>query len=716
MNKKLLVTICLFLATVGITAANDVKTAQGLAQRILQDKSKNIVFKKTPAGKDIFSIESRNGKIIVSGNNANSMAVGLNYYLKNYCHTEISWYQNEPIDLPASLPTVDKKISIDAKLPMRFFLNYCTYGYSLPWWTWKDWERMIDWMALNGVNMPLACTGQESTWYNVWKKFGLTDEEIRSFFSGPAYLGWHRMCNFDAFMGPLPKDWMDRQEELQKKILKREREFNMTPVLTSFAGHIPAAFVKKYQGLKYTDVSYWGDYKDPEKYACKFLFATDPMFEKIQKAFIEEQTRMFGTDHIYGLDPFNEVDPPTLNPDSLGLLSKAIYESLAAADKDAVWLQMAWTYKHMPYWTKERMKPLFRGVPQDKLIMLDYWCENYEMWRRTESFFGQPYIWCYLNNFGGRNRLVAPSDRIYNYIDRTYKEGGNNFKGVGATLEALDVNQFAFGMLFSKAWNMPGSLKDWRNNLADQRMGRIDANARKVYNDYCERILDIPRVYNYTFVETRPGMGKSTTCTPTRIAQNEIWEQMVQLSSDRDAFKKDVVNIGRQCLEEHFFVLWRKFCLAYDIYDTKGMKAIGKEMKEVLADEAALTACHSVFSLKNWIDDARKWGNTPEEKDYYERNARRILTIWNNNLSGINDYAGRPWDGLLQSFYLPRWSMFIDKAIECREKGIEYSDKEFSKECYSFEEKFCELEIPIQYPPKQDPIELSKKLIKKYLK
>ena len=77
---------------------------------VLQDKSKNIVFKKTPAGKDIFSIESRNGKIIVSGNNANSMAVGLNYYLKNYCHTEISWYQNEPIDLPASLPTVDKKI------------------------------------------------------------------------------------------------------------------------------------------------------------------------------------------------------------------------------------------------------------------------------------------------------------------------------------------------------------------------------------------------------------------------------------------------------------------------------------------------------------------------------------------------------------------------------------------------------------------------------
>lgn len=122
---------------------------------------------------------------------------------------------------------------------MRFFLNYCTYGYSLPWWTWREWEHFIDWMALNGVNMPLAITGQESTWYNVWKKFGLNDEEIRSFFSGPAYLGWHRMCNFDAFMGPLPRDWMDRQQTLQKQILKRQRELNMTPVLSGLPDTCP---------------------------------------------------------------------------------------------------------------------------------------------------------------------------------------------------------------------------------------------------------------------------------------------------------------------------------------------------------------------------------------------------------------------------------------------------------------------------------------------
>ena len=113
------------------------------------------------------------------------MAAGLNYYLKYYCLTTVSWYADIPVEMPDVLPMVEKPVVVEAKVDNRFFLNYCTYGYSMPFWKWKDWERFIDWMALNGVNMPLAITGQEMVWYKVWKKIGLTDEEIRSYFYGP---------------------------------------------------------------------------------------------------------------------------------------------------------------------------------------------------------------------------------------------------------------------------------------------------------------------------------------------------------------------------------------------------------------------------------------------------------------------------------------------------------------------------------------------------
>ena len=79
---------------------------------------------------------------------------------------------------------------------------------------------------------------------------GLTDEQVRSYFTGPAHLPWHRMSNVDYWQSPLPQSWLDDQEELQKRILQREREFNMTPVLPAFAGHVPAELKNIYPEAK----------------------------------------------------------------------------------------------------------------------------------------------------------------------------------------------------------------------------------------------------------------------------------------------------------------------------------------------------------------------------------------------------------------------------------------------------------------------------------
>lgn len=39
---------------------------------------------------------------------------------------------------------------------------------SYVWWDWERWEKEIDWMALQGINLPLAFTGQESIWQKVF--------------------------------------------------------------------------------------------------------------------------------------------------------------------------------------------------------------------------------------------------------------------------------------------------------------------------------------------------------------------------------------------------------------------------------------------------------------------------------------------------------------------------------------------------------------------
>ena len=134
-------------------------------------------------------------------------------------------------------------------------------------------------------------------WYKVWKKIGLTDEEIRSYFTGPVYLPWHRMANIDGWNGPLPMQWLESQAELQKKILARERELNMTPVLPAFAGHVPAALKRIHPDANIQYLGKWAGFGD--SYRCHFLNPEEPLFAEIQKSFLEEQEKMFGTDHIY---------------------------------------------------------------------------------------------------------------------------------------------------------------------------------------------------------------------------------------------------------------------------------------------------------------------------------------------------------------------------------------------------------------------------------
>ena len=47
-------------------------------------------------------ISRLNGKkILIKGNNRNSLAVGLNHYLKYYCQAHVSWYASDSVVMPA---------------------------------------------------------------------------------------------------------------------------------------------------------------------------------------------------------------------------------------------------------------------------------------------------------------------------------------------------------------------------------------------------------------------------------------------------------------------------------------------------------------------------------------------------------------------------------------------------------------------------------------
>ena len=727
MGKRL--KILAFVMMVAVPAAGVAQeTAATLAKRLLGNEVRHFVFCGVPAtettGDTFFVAPSADGKhILIGGNNDISMAVGLNHYLRKYAKVHVSWFDTEPIQLPKKWPLPPSKEGGSAAVPQRFFLNYCTYGYTMVWWQWPQWERFIDWMALNGINMPLALTGQEAVWQEVWREMGMSDNEIRAYFSGPAHLPWHRMANLDGFGGPLPQSWIDGQRELQKRILERERALGMTPVLPAFAGHVPTRIAELNPQADIKHLSPWCGFEP----TC-FLNSTDPLFADIQQRYLAKQQALYGTDHIYGVDPFNEMDPPSWEPDYLAAVSENIYRTLQQSDPEAHWLQMSWVfYYKRKQWTPERLKAYLTAVPQDSLMLLDYFCEKTEVWRNTidsvtaphTGFYGQPFIWCYLGNFGGNTMLVGDLYEIEKKLKSALRESDRNLIGVGSTLEGFDCSPQTYEFLFASVWGL--SARDFVDQWADMRYGKKDKRAREAWHLLADSVYKDWSFYGLgTQMVARPDFeGHGTYYTKPYYSYNndrllEAIRLLMKKPVDRYGYKYDLVNLLSQWMGNHFMDVRNAFTEAYKAGDTAAMRRAYLAAESLTADANDLLCILPEFDFNKWTSDALAWGGDDIWLQwYYETQARVLLTVWGGPV--LNDYANRLWGRLLYGYYWNmRWKPFFEGALQSRKEGIDFDEKLFNQELSQREQTYAyDLKLMIPKPEKRSVIKEVKKILKR---
>jgi alpha-N-acetylglucosaminidase len=238
-------------------------------------------------------------------------------------------------------------------MAIAYYGNVCTPSYSFWNWDWARWEREIDWLALYGVNLPLVITGQEVVWYSIWRELGLAEAEIFDYFSGPAFLAWHRMGNLQGWGGPLSVNFLQQQRELTRKILSRMRSLGMKAVLPAFHGHVPrtaAAVLEQMMGrpVAMTNAPAWFAFKgaSAQYSSLSFVEPSDPAYVELGRRFIREQTRVYGTDSYYAVDQFNEMEPASKEPEYLSTAGLTQYESLRAADPNAIWVVQGWQFLH----------------------------------------------------------------------------------------------------------------------------------------------------------------------------------------------------------------------------------------------------------------------------------------------------------------------------------------------------------------------------------
>ena len=94
------------------------------------------------------------------------------------------------------------------------------------------------------------------------------------------------MGNIRGWAGPLTPDNRKAQFELQLQSLARMRELGMTPVLSGFSGHVPAALERIFPGIKLTESHTW-NYFNSSYTNVRLLDPRDKHFIPLAKGYYE---------------------------------------------------------------------------------------------------------------------------------------------------------------------------------------------------------------------------------------------------------------------------------------------------------------------------------------------------------------------------------------------------------------------------------------------
>lgn len=655
------------------------EAARALVGRLVPEHVDQFSFEciASDEGRDVFEIETVEGRVVIRGNTAVAMAMGFHWYLKHHCHCHVSWYGDQ-LQLPDPLPRVTPKERRVAWAQQRYFLNYCCFGYSLPWWNWPQWERLIDWMALNGITMPLAVTGQEATWQAVCKRLGMSASQVAEFLAGPPYLPFQWMGCLDGWGGPLPQDWIDRHADLQKQILARQRELGMTPVLQGFTGHVPSAVAQLFPDAKLHRIQ-WIEWE-----TC-LLDPLDPLFPRIARMFLEEQAAQFGTDHLYAADTFIEMTPPRGDLEYLANLSRAIYDGMAKSDPDATWVLQGWAFMFKKeFWTQPRIKAFLDAIPHEQMVVLDLFCESTPMWQSTEAFCGKPWLWCNVQTFGRVVHLGGALERNNRglFDARQHPQSGR-LAGLGFVNEGLCYNPVVYDLMFEAAWrDKPVELKDWISAYAEHRYGKPDTDARQAWQILLENVYDAPH-RTHSVIERTPGLKRGLAATmhdTDRLA--DAWNCLLRAAErlgTADTLRFDVVHVGREVLVSHAADLHLRMVEAWEARDATRFERSSQQFLQLIRDVDELLATRPEFLLGCWLEDAKRWGTTEAERRRFEWNARRVLTLWGEG-PAIDDYARKQWSGMLTGYYVQRWQRYLDAAAVSLRDGTPLDEAEFGRE------------------------------------
>ena len=675
-----------------VTAEDTYNEVYGIIQRRLgPDYTSWFTLELAPSasGYDYFELSTQGGKVLVRGNDGVSLATGINHYLKYYCNVHISQVGDQ-VDMPESAPVITGTVHKETKARVRYSYNYCTLSYSMAFWGENEWRNELDWLALNGVNVVLDATAQEEVWRRFLGKLGYTHQEAKDYIAGPAYYAWAYMANLSGFGGPVHDSWFEERTELARKNQKIMRALGMQPVLQGYSGMVPTDIASKATGayaLTSSDIIAQGGWCSFQRPAM--LRTTSTAFDTYAALFYQCQKEVYGdTSNYYATDPFHEGG--NTGGMSSTDIAREVLTSMLAADKDAIWIIQAWQ--------GNPTTALLNGLDQvengaQHALVLDLYAEktphNQETggsYGDTKEFDDTPWLYCMLNNFGGRLGLHGHLDNMAKNIPVAFNNG-QHIAGIGITPEASVNNPVLYDFLFETIWQDDASqplqqidLDTWLDDYATRRYGAESASANAAWDILKETVYksslnNLGQGAPESVVNARPALDIKAASTwgnavvsYDKVALEKAAKLLLadyDILASSEGYQYDLANVLQQVLSNSAQEYQKKMTAAYRAGDLAAFEMYSETFLEIIDYMETVTATSEYFLLGRWVEQAKALGKNADDftKDLYEFNAKALVTTWGSynqaESGGLKDYSNRQWSGLISDFYKVRWERWI---------------------------------------------------------
>lgn len=666
---------------------NNIKAIKSVAGRVAPWLADRLLVKSISSvnGYDVFEIRTFNNNLEISASSVPAAGMALNYYLKYYCNCHYST-RGKNMKSFSVLPEITMPVRKVCKVENRHFLNLCTQSYSASFWAWDEWEQLLDYIVLNGVNMAFATVGVEQVWYNVLKQFNYSEEEIFDFLPGPAFNAWHMMGNHEGWGGPLTKNIVDNRSKLGKRIINRMRELEIEPIFISFYGMVPTTLQKKYPDAKIIDQGMWaGAFHRPS-----ILLAGQPLFDKMADAYYKEVINLYGNFKYWAGEPFHEGGKR--GEINVSKLAASILKKMRDFSSDAVWILQGWN--------RNPSKDFLSSMSKNgDVLIVDMKGEGSNEWEKSMGYYGYPYLWGVVEDFGGKPGLHGNLERYatepFRAMNSVY---GANMKGIAVSPESLFNNPVDWDFLFEVVWHSkPVDVSAWVEQYSVYRYGLVDDNMKEVWkillNTAYSNKVDSIFISPESKILPPVGGGSTVICAPPALdlKRTSSWDNSlisydfralkkiipyILKSIDKfkniDAFRYDAVDFTRQIIANEFRDTYYRFNYAVKQNDLVTVESCANLMIEQLKDMDRVLSLHSGFMLGTWLNSAISQASDDKEVILFEKNARALITYWGPDKSDTNlrDYAHKEWSGLVSDVYLPRWIDFFNYQIN-RLKGVD---------------------------------------------